>query len=93
MSNWIWTLGTKDTLLNYNPDSGTFISIPIPIKIKKVIFNNPATIIYWTDNTKTVVKAGESDKFDPEIGFAMAAAKKMLGDNFHSEMKKWIQHN
>jgi len=93
MSNCIWTFGTKDTLLNYNFNSGDSVSIPLPIEIKKVIFNNPATIIYWTDNTKTIVKAGEGDKFDPEIGFAMAAAKKLLGNNFHSEMKKWIQYN
>lgn len=26
-------------------------------KIKDVIFNDPATIVYWADGTKTVVKA------------------------------------
>ena len=32
-------------------------------KIKKVIFNDPATIILWSDNTKTVVKwYGNGDK-------------------------------
>ncbi len=34
-------------------------------KIKNVIFNNPATIVFWSDGTKTVVKtAGEP--FDPD---------------------------
>ena len=44
----------------------------------KVIFNPPATIIFWTDDTKTVVKCGENDEFDPEKGLAMAFAKKKL---------------
>lgn len=50
--------------------------------IKKVIFNNPATIVYWNDNTKTVVKANKDDVFDPEFGLAMAITKK-LTNNIH----------
>ena len=34
-------------------------------KIKKVIFNDPATIIFWNDGTKTVVKAND-EQFDLE---------------------------
>ena len=49
--------------------------------IKKVIFNNPATIILWEDGTKTVVKCGEYDTFDPEKGVAMAISKKYFGNN------------
>ena len=50
-------------------------------KISKVIFNNPATIVMWSDGTKTVVKCGENDDFDPEKGIAMACMKKLLGTN------------
>lgn len=49
--------------------------------IKKVIFNDPATIVMWSDGTKTVVKCGENDIFDPEKGVAMACMKKLLGTN------------
>lgn len=49
--------------------------------IKKVIFNEPATIVMWSDGTKTVVKCGENDIFDPEKGVAMACMKKLLGTN------------
>ena len=38
--------------------------------IKKVIFNDPATIILWLDGTKTVVKVID-EKFDPEKGLAV----------------------
>ncbi len=31
---------------------------------KKVIFNNPATIVFWNDGSKTVSKASKDDTFD-----------------------------
>lgn len=60
-------------------------------KIKKVIFNDPATIVYWEDRTKTVVKC-EKEKYDPEKGLAMAIAKKALGNqgNYFEVFKKWV---
>lgn len=59
--------------------------------IKNVIFNDPATIVFWTDGTKTVVKAGDED-FDPEKGLAMAISKKALGNqgNYYEVFKKWL---
>lgn len=50
-------------------------------QIEKVIFNDPATIVFWSDGTKTVVKAQGDDAFDPEKGLAMAISKKFLGNN------------
>lgn len=60
-------------------------------KIKRVIFNNPATIILWDDDTKTIVKA-ENERFDPEKGLAMAITKKALGNegNYYNELKKYL---
>lgn len=60
--------------------------------IKKVIFNNPATIVFWTDGSKTVVKCGEYDIFDPEKGLAMAISKKALGNqgNYYETFKKYL---
>lgn len=60
--------------------------------IKKVIFNNPATIVLWNDDTKTVVKAQGDDVYDKEKGFALCIAKKCLGNkgNFNNEFKKWL---
>lgn len=59
---------------------------------KEVIFHDPATIVYWTDGTKTVVKSGPHDTFDPEKGLAMAIAKKHFGNGneFHKVFKKWV---
>lgn len=60
--------------------------------IKNVIFNDPATIVFWVDGTKTVVKAQDGDIFDPEKGLAMAISKKALGNkgNYCNELKKWL---
>lgn len=62
------------------------------ISIKNVIFNPPATIVFWSDGTKTVVKAHDGDIFDPEKGLAMAISKKALGNkgNYCNELKKWL---
>lgn len=63
---------------------------PIPFSITKVIFNNPATIVFWSDGSKTVVKC-ENEEFDPEKGLAMAISKKALGNkgNYFNVFKKW----
>lgn len=59
--------------------------------IKKVIFNDPATIVIWDDGTKTVVKC-DCELYDPEKGLAMAIAKKALGNkgNYYETFKKWV---
>ena len=61
-------------------------------KIKDVIFNDPATIVFWADGTKTVVQCQDDDTFDPEKGLAMAITKKALGNkgNYCNEFKKWL---
>ena len=60
-------------------------------KIKDVIYNDPATIVFWEDGTKTVVKC-KNEKFDPEKGLVMAFSKKMLGNkgNYYNIFKKWL---
>lgn len=71
---------TRTVILNSMPE------------IRKVIFNYPATVVLWSDGTKTVVKAGDYDIYDPEKGLAMAIAKKALGNrgNYYEEFKKWL---
>ena len=85
-------------------------TIRIPLKdigiyavphIKKVIFSDPATIVIWEDDTKTIVKAGKNDKgkqekYDPEKGLAMAICKKLFGtnksgSNYYEVFKKWLE--
>lgn len=62
------------------------------MRIKKVVFNNPATIVLWEDGTKTVVKCQHDDIYDETMGLALCIAKKALGNqsNFNNVFKKWI---
>ena len=64
-----------------------------PREIRRVIFNDPATIVMWSDGTKTVVKCQEGDIFDPEKGLAMAISKKAFGNtgSYCDEIKKWTE--
>lgn len=61
--------------------------------IKDVIFAPPATIVYWSDGSKTVVKCSENDVFDPEKGLAMAVAKRCGGNNgsYYKEIRNWVE--
>lgn len=63
------------------------------VSIRKVIFNDQATIVLWSDGTKTVVKCGLEDTFDMEKGLAMAIVKKMAGNDnrFHKVFKQYTK--
>lgn len=47
--------------------------------LEKCIINDNATIMFWSDGTKTVTKTTPGDAYDPEIGIAMGIAKKLFG--------------
>lgn len=44
---------------------------PLPMPVN-VIFSNPATIVFWSDGDKTVVKCQPGDTFCAETGLSMA---------------------
>lgn len=66
---------------------------PAQPKIEKVIFNGPATIVFWDDKTKTIVKSNV-DTYDPEKGLVMAIAKKFLGNkgNYYNTIRKCLEN-
>lgn len=86
---------TTDMLVNTKKQFGEwlknnpYLSRP---EISNVIFNDPATIVFWADGTKTVVKA-QDEAFDPEKGLAMAICKKIFGNegNYFNQIKKWTE--
>lgn len=63
------------------------------MQITQVIYSDPATIVYWKDGTKTVVKCQEGDTYDKEKGLALCFMKKMLGNksgDFNRTLKEWL---
>ncbi len=80
--------------INITSSIGRYVSVKEQernMSITKAIFNDPATIVFWADGTKTVVQA-YNEPFDKEKGLAMAIAKKALGNkgNYNEVFKKWI---
>jgi len=45
----------------------------------KVIFNGPATIVFWVDGTKTVTVCGPKDTYDKQKGFLIAFFARYTG--------------
>lgn len=46
-----------------------------------ILKNGPATIVFWKDGTKTIVKRKKGEKEDPYYAFTAALAKKIYGNN------------
>lgn len=101
------TLGSKHYLVEWDKvRSLTEAAVPIlsdvkmrlnlnympVLAIKDVIFNPPATIVFWMDGTKTVVKDQGEVFYDPEKGMAMAVAKKAFGNqgNYYNQFSKYL---
>ena len=63
-----------DPLSLLRPKMKTFIP-------EKIIYNGPATIVFWDDGTKTVVKRSKKDKDNKYNAFCAALAKKIYGSN------------
>lgn len=70
----------KNAIRSFTPDS-----------IKNVIYNDPATIIFWSDGTKTIVKCMEDEEYDPEKGFMAAVTKKAFGDKYGWIMRHQVK--
>ena len=60
-------------------------SITIPV-VKRIVYHDPATIVFWQDGTKTVVKCMDCEPFEKYAGFCAALAKKVFGST--SKAKK-----
>lgn len=84
----------EENLYKYSRIASEMRNLPISkLGIRKVIFNDPATIVYWIDGSKTVVKCQEGDTYDKEKGLAMAISKKVLGNkgNFNNIFKHYCE--
>lgn len=58
---------------------------------ERVIYNDPATIVFWKDGTKTVVKCMEGDTYNPEVGLAMCVCKKLYDSKYHKFFKHYTK--
>lgn len=81
-----------DTNVVHKDESFTFYDIIskelILPKIERVLFNSPATIVFWGDGTKTVVKCMKEDIYNKETGFMYCVLKKAFGNKGYREAFK-----
>ena len=57
---------------------------------KRIIRNGIATIVFWNDGTKTIVKCAADDEPDDYMAFCAAYCKKVFGSN--SRLKRVIKN-
>lgn len=55
-----------------------FLSVA-KVYIKKVLYNDPATVVFWSDGTKTVSKCYRGDIYSKETGLSVCILKKFIG--------------
>lgn len=60
------------------------------LEIKKVVCNGPATIILWSDGTKTIAKCDKDDALDYEKGILYAALKKLSNKEEYNNILRVI---
>ena len=74
-NNGWFTFGQKEkTILDFKP--------------KRVTFNGLTTIVFWSDDTKTIVRCGEEDVYERERAVASAIAHKIFSSK--NQFKKFV---
>lgn len=61
-------------------------NIDLEKEIDKVVFNDPATIVFWKDGTKTVTKCCKGDAFNKETGLAMCIIRKLCNNKHYNNV-------
>ncbi len=64
---------------------------PYPYRPKKIIFNGPATIVIWQDDTKTVVKCGGNEEYDRKLAFKYALHKRYCDKHKHNYLRQFTK--
>lgn len=67
--------------VDFHKEFNSVFEIETAPKVDHIIFNDPATIVFWKDGTKTVVKTAEDIEFSYYWGFCAALAEKVFGSN------------
>jgi len=54
--------------------------------IVEVMYREPATIVFWDDNTKTVAKCAPEDTYSKYVGLSICVLKKLIGNQEYAEL-------
>ena len=56
------------------------------VYIKKVLYNNPVTVVWWSDGTVTRNRCPENVTYNSDTGLLFCIAKRLLGNNDVAEI-------
>lgn len=86
-NTWEWDRKKRDN----KRYSGAFKFNDTVIYIKEIIYSNPATIVFWSDGSRTVVRCSDTDTYSEEVGLVMCILKKQLGTKrFKQLLSSWV---
>jgi hypothetical protein len=86
------TIDEEETMSNNNKSDGIFTGQMIEnMGIKRVIFNDEATIVFLNDGRKGVAVQSTKDEADRVIGLAMAYTFAVATDGNKSQFKKNVE--
>lgn len=61
------------------------------VYIKRVLYNDPVVVVWWSDGTTTRAKANGEDKYSPEVGLMYCVLKKISPkSNFDELVSDWL---
>ena len=75
--SWRWTDGLFEKRISKD-------------KIEKVIYNAPATIVFFEGGDKVVSKAEEGDEFDWETGLAICLLKERMDKKTYNRLQPYL---
>ena len=88
----VTAIAGKNVQIGKSAFSGKFDQVKVGMYITKVIYNNPVTIVFWSDNTKTMSRAQHGDVYSKETGLALCILKKLVGgDQVASVLRQWAE--
>ena len=61
--------------------NSTYGTLGNKVYITKVLYNNPATIVFWSDGTQTRNICPKNTLYNPDSGLAFCVLKKFMGGN------------
>ena len=61
-------------------------SVDLDKEIDHVVFNDPATIVFWKDGTKTVTKCHAGDTFNKEKGIEKCIISKLTKNKHYNNV-------
>ena len=85
----------EDWVPIYDEDGNfeTYFPVIDDVYIREVIYNNPATIVKWSDGTKTVTKCRGADVYSKEVGLIICCMKKLTsGAAVKRLVNDWVPH-